>query len=215
MFSDFINDRNKASATFQTAFGKRLSIESARKRFKEAVLRDLKSSTTLRGKAKNIHEVLKCTNATAEQTAEVVTIASSAAIGSYRGKELELICEEIGSDLEKKFPGLRAIRQADDETQKLFQKADLQLILPNGKILNFAIQINLWGGGAQAQRGSDYIKKCATDETFYCIISDPVPIKPLMSKNKNKTKSLFQPLLARCGMIYATEIEDVVETHLA
>ena len=94
------------------------------------------------------------------------------------------------------------------------KKADLQLILPNGKILNFAIQINLWGGGAQAQRGSDYIKKCATDESFYCIISDPVPAKQLLSKNKNKIKSLFKPLLSRCGMIYATELEKVVLDHM-
>ena len=149
-----------------------------------------------------------------EQIAEVITIASSAAIGSYRGKELEQICEEIGAWLETEIPGLKTIRQADDETGQLFQKADLQFILPNGNVLNFAIQINLWGGGAQAQRGSDYIKKCANSKDFYCIVSDPVPTKPLTSKNKNKTKTLFQPLLERCGMIYPTEIEQVVRSHL-
>ena len=67
MFQKFIAERNAASDIFQHRFGRRLSIESARKRFKLEVQKDMETNIPLRGKAKNIHEVLaknKCDGGT-------------------------------------------------------------------------------------------------------------------------------------------------------
>lgn len=224
-FTAYITDRMKASNVFSAAYDEQLSVEAAQMRLQAAFKKDLINGKKLKGhKPEAIKNAFEKTILAIggrpedhyDALSEILTLASSAAVGSDRGCLLEGIAEDEAKKVMAKYPNLVAAVNTQVQSEHLIELADLQVVLTNGVKIDFTCQIGLWGGGQQGNRADKYLAISAKTQTVYHIVADAFDVKPLkalVSKRDNGTKKAFATELKRTSVVYATEIEALVLQH--